>query len=85
MVQEFGDQARFYVRWSRDMDADLRQKFSRDELSDVELPGLSANGLAVESWWGAGRCVSGSPASSTTTATCPRPRRRHQVVAGGWH
>ena len=39
-----------YVRWSRgpDVDGDA----SRDELSGVELPGLCANPLAVEEWWG---------------------------------
>jgi hypothetical protein len=40
-----------YVRWSEDIDADLECEVSRDELTGVELPGLSANGLAVEQWW----------------------------------
>lgn len=41
-----------YVRWSRDIHGDLDAEVSRDELTGVELPGLSANGLAVEPWWG---------------------------------
>lgn len=52
LVQEFGDEERLFIRWSPDVDADLRHEVSRDELSGVDLPGLSANGLAVESWWG---------------------------------
>ncbi|WP_229680076.1 DUF6098 family protein [Saccharopolyspora thermophila] len=40
-----------YLRWSRGpgFDAD---SVSRDALTGVELPGLSANPLRVESWWG---------------------------------
>jgi hypothetical protein len=41
-----------YVRWTRDLDADLAAETSRDELTGIELPGLSANGLSVEPWWG---------------------------------
>lgn len=52
LVREFGDEGRLFIRWSPDVDADLQCEVSRDELSGVELPGLSANGLAVESWWG---------------------------------
>jgi hypothetical protein len=51
LVQQLEEDSLF-IRWSRDVDADLRAEVSRDELSGVELPGLSANGLAVESWWG---------------------------------
>lgn len=40
-----------YVRWSRGPDADADQT-SRDDLSGAKLPGLSANPLAVEEWWG---------------------------------
>jgi hypothetical protein len=40
-----------YIRWSRDPEADLRSQHSTDELTGVELPGLSANPLAVEPWW----------------------------------
>ena len=40
-----------YVRYSRGPDAD-EGGTSRDELTGVELPGLCANPLAVEDWWG---------------------------------
>lgn len=40
-----------YIRWSRGPDAD-RQGTSRDSLTGAELPGLSADPLAVEEWWG---------------------------------
>jgi hypothetical protein len=40
-----------YVRWSSDLEHDLRTGSSRDELTGVELPGLSANSLSVEPWW----------------------------------
>jgi Family of unknown function (DUF6098) len=40
-----------YVRWTRDVERDLRTGVSRDELTGIELPGLSANSLKVESWW----------------------------------
>jgi hypothetical protein len=43
--------APLYVRWSRHIERDIAEECSRDELSGVELPGLSANGLAVEPWW----------------------------------
>lgn len=39
-----------YVRWSRGPKADAGGT-SRDELTGVELPGLCANPLAVETWW----------------------------------
>jgi len=41
-----------YIRWSRGPEVDLDRQASRDELTNVELPGLSANALAVEPWWG---------------------------------
>jgi hypothetical protein len=41
-----------YVRWTRDLEADLANEVSRDELTGIELPGLSANGLTIEDWWG---------------------------------
>ena len=41
-----------YVRWTPDVERDLETRSSRDELTGVELPGLSANGLSVERWWG---------------------------------
>jgi hypothetical protein len=45
-----------YVRWSAGPAVDLRQDdvgrgVSRDSLTGVPLPGLSANPLAVEPWW----------------------------------
>lgn len=40
-----------YVRWSRGPHADLPAPSSRDELTGLELPGLSANPLDVEEWW----------------------------------
>jgi hypothetical protein len=41
-----------FVRWSRDAERDLSDNRSTDELTGVELPGLSANSLGVEPWWG---------------------------------
>lgn len=40
-----------YVRWSKGPDADAAST-SRDSLTGVELPGLSASPLGVEPWWG---------------------------------
>jgi Family of unknown function (DUF6098) len=40
-----------FVRWSRGPDADVAGQ-SSDELTGSRLPGLSANPLAVEEWWG---------------------------------
>lgn len=40
-----------YVRWSPDIGRDVRTGTSRDELTGVELPGLSVNSLQVEPWW----------------------------------
>lgn len=48
---------RVYVRWSEGPDADLPggegggDQSSRDSLTGVTLPGLSANPLDVEPWW----------------------------------
>lgn len=39
-----------YVRWSKGPAVD-RGSQSRDDLTGVELPGLSASALAVEDWW----------------------------------
>jgi hypothetical protein len=39
-----------YLRWSRGPDADACE-VSRDDLTGIELPGLSASALAVEPWW----------------------------------
>ncbi|MFF4492270.1 DUF6098 family protein [Streptomyces sp. NPDC001544] len=41
-----------YVRWSRGPEVDLTATSSTDELTGVEMPGLSANPLDVEDWWG---------------------------------
>ncbi|MET9951867.1 DUF6098 family protein [Streptomyces sp. NPDC006339] len=41
-----------YVRWSLGPQVDLTGTRSRDALTGVELPGLSANPLDVEDWWG---------------------------------
>ncbi|MEV5830107.1 DUF6098 family protein [Spirillospora sp. NPDC052242] len=41
-----------YVRWSPDPEADRDRPHSVDGLSGARLPGLSANPLAVEPWWG---------------------------------
>ncbi|MFE0454310.1 DUF6098 family protein [Streptomyces sp. NPDC058914] len=41
-----------YVRWSRGPEVDLGSVSSRDDLTGVRMPGLSANPLDVEDWWG---------------------------------
>ncbi|WP_369194177.1 DUF6098 family protein [Streptomyces djakartensis] len=40
-----------YVRWSRGPETDLRRVSSKDDLTGVQMPGLSANPLGVEEWW----------------------------------
>jgi hypothetical protein len=40
-----------YVRWTVDACKDQERGTSLDELTGVQLPGLSANPLRVESWW----------------------------------
>jgi hypothetical protein len=52
LVQGHGED--LFVRWSKGPDDDLAggSQCSRDELTKVKLPGLSANPLAVEPWWG---------------------------------
>lgn len=45
------DRPDLYIRWSRGPDAD-QDRTSRDSLTGAELPGLCANPLAVEQWWG---------------------------------
>lgn len=47
MVEHHHD---LYVRWSRGPQVDSGGS-SRDDLTEVPLPGLSANPLAVEEWW----------------------------------
>lgn len=51
LVDGWGGAWGLYVRWSPDLEDDLRAGSSRDELTGVELPGLSANSLGVEAWW----------------------------------
>ncbi|QGV81832.1 DUF6098 family protein [Streptomyces ficellus] len=41
-----------YVRWSRGPARDLGRTRSVDELTGIPMPGLSANPLEVEEWWG---------------------------------
>ncbi|MEV7689892.1 DUF6098 family protein [Streptomyces bungoensis] len=41
-----------YVRWSRGPEPDLGRVSSTDELTGVPMPGLSANPLDIEDWWG---------------------------------
>lgn len=57
LVEEAGSAERLYVRWSKGPDEDLaggpeNEQSSRDGLTGVTLPGLSANPLRVEPWWG---------------------------------
>ncbi|HEX8864120.1 MAG TPA: DUF6098 family protein, partial [Lentzea sp.] len=49
LVRLLGDDV--YVRWSKGPDADAAS-VSRDSLTGVELPGLSASPLRIEPWWG---------------------------------
>ncbi|RKR91846.1 hypothetical protein BDK92_6270 [Micromonospora pisi] len=56
-VRGAGEDQELYVRWSRGPMADLaagrrKEQSSRDALTGVTLPGLSANPLRVEPWWG---------------------------------
>ncbi|MGH9057442.1 MAG: DUF6098 family protein [Acidimicrobiales bacterium] len=46
-----GDHQDLYFRWSLGPEAD-RSGRSRDELTGVDLPGLSVSALVVEPWWG---------------------------------
>ncbi|NYV74243.1 DUF6098 family protein [Streptomyces sp. UH6] len=40
-----------YLRWSKGPDVDLARSSSKDELTGIPMPGLSANPLDVERWW----------------------------------
>jgi hypothetical protein len=52
LVEEAGPGEDLYVRWSKGPDADASSgEASRDSLTGVALPGLSANPLTVEDWW----------------------------------
>jgi hypothetical protein len=55
LVDDPPPDGQLYLRWSRGPVVDLsgdRCGASRDTLTGVDLPGLSANPLAVEEWWG---------------------------------
>ncbi|MFC4017142.1 DUF6098 family protein [Micromonospora sp. GCM10011542] len=57
LLREAAPDEALYVRWSRGPRADLTderqaRQASHDALTGIELPGLSANPLAVEPWWG---------------------------------
>jgi hypothetical protein len=57
LVERSGCGRELYVRWSRGPEDDVFRtgegdQSSRDTLTGVRLPGLSANPLRVESWWG---------------------------------
>jgi anaerobic selenocysteine-containing dehydrogenase len=56
LVKQSSEARDLYVRWSRGPAADLAGEpggaSSRDSLTGMPLPGLSANSLAVEDWWG---------------------------------
>jgi hypothetical protein len=51
LVRDWSGERELYVRWTGDMERDLRTGVSSDELTGLELPGLSANSLKVEAWW----------------------------------
>jgi hypothetical protein len=57
LIQRSGADGELYVRWSKGPLTDLAtgsdaMPASRDGLTGVPLPGLSANSLRVEPWWG---------------------------------
>lgn len=52
LLAGWSDERGLYVRWTDDVERDVRTEVSRDELTGIELPGLSANSLHVEPWWG---------------------------------
>ncbi|MFJ6793163.1 DUF6098 family protein [Streptomyces sp. NPDC091268] len=45
------DRTGLYVRWSMGPEVDLPVTASRDDLTGIPLPGLSASPLDVEPWW----------------------------------
>jgi hypothetical protein len=51
LVRDWRDERELYVRWTRDVRRDVEAEVSRDELTGIELPGLSVNCLHVERWW----------------------------------
>ncbi|MEV1146261.1 DUF6098 family protein [Micromonospora sp. NPDC049799] len=57
LLRETRPDEEMYVRWSRGPEIDLcgqpgAGQSSKDALTGIDLPGLSANPLAVEPWWG---------------------------------
>jgi hypothetical protein len=57
LLERAGRDEELYVRWSRGPHVDLTagnkpEQSSRDSLTGITLPGLSANPLRVEPWWG---------------------------------
>ncbi|HET6915977.1 MAG TPA: DUF6098 family protein [Acidimicrobiales bacterium] len=50
LAELVGSEKNLYLRWSKGPESDSTRR-SRDELTGVELPGLSASALAVEPWW----------------------------------
>ncbi|HEX6500145.1 MAG TPA: DUF6098 family protein [Micromonosporaceae bacterium] len=57
LLEDAGPDEELYVRWSRGPDTDLTgdgqpEQSSRDALTGITMPGLSANPLRVEPWWG---------------------------------
>jgi hypothetical protein len=50
LVERTGSGEGLFIRWSRGPQDD-DDKTSKDELTGVDLPGLSANPLRVEPWW----------------------------------
>jgi hypothetical protein len=51
LAELVGQRADLFVRWSAGPEADVG-RVSRDDLTGASLPGLSANPLTVEDWWG---------------------------------
>lgn len=51
LIQDWDGDRELYVRWTDDIDRDVESEVSRDELTGIELPGLSANSLHIEPWW----------------------------------
>jgi Family of unknown function (DUF6098) len=52
LLSGWRDERELFVRWTDDVERDARTEVSRDELTGIELPGLSVNCLHVEPWWG---------------------------------
>lgn len=52
LLSSWRDERALFVRWTDDIERDVHDELSRDELTGIELPGLSANSLHVEPWWG---------------------------------